>query len=141
MAIRLTELLETREVPLGHGVKVTLKPVGFAGLKAAESAAFRRARTRIRAEIEASEAVSAEGDGRAAFEERVAGVAEELLLDELVRSHVTAWSGVLDADGVTPAPLTPENWVLFRTGLPALADRLRAEIRIPSAMVVVEGNA
>lgn len=145
MAIRLTDLMGEREVPLGAGVRVTLRPIGFAGMKAAEAAALRQARLRVEGDDLLGARVEQRGPddepgAREAREERVAGLAEELLLDAIVMDCVTGWSGVELGDGSGPAPLTPETWAQFRTLVPALADRLRAEIRVPAALVVAEGN-
>jgi hypothetical protein len=135
--IRLADLLEERTVALGYGVSVTLAPVGYADLKAAEVTAIRRARDRLNLD-DARDLVA--GEDVEAREGRIAGLAEEIMLDELVRTHVRGWSGVMDEDGKTPAPLTPETWARFRRGVPFLADRLRAEMRLPSEMIVAEGN-
>lgn len=138
MAIRLKDLMGERSVSLGSGVTVMVKPIGFAGMKAAEAGALRKARAAL--DAEAGAAIAEDAAAREAREDRIAGLAEELLLDEIVQGCVTGWSGVELADGSGPAPLTRETWATFRTLVPALADRLRVEMRLPAALVVAEGN-
>lgn len=140
MAIRLSDLLGPRTVELGYGVTVTLRPVGYADLKAAEAAALRGARTRLSALREAGDLVAGGVEAAERFEADVAGLAEELMLDELVARHAASWAGVLDVDGEREAPLTRETWIKFRRGLPYLADRLRLAFREPAGLVVSEGE-
>lgn len=138
MAIRLAALFATREVDLGYGVTVTLKPLGFADLKAAEAASLRGARERLLALRDASDQV-ADPDARS-LDAELAGLAEEMMLDELVARHASNWTGVVDEDGVTPVELNRDTWRRFRQGVPFLADKLRLEFRMPLNMVVAEGN-
>lgn len=140
MAIKLAAAFEPRTVDLGYGVTVTLGPIGFADLKAAEGAALRKARTQIEARREATEIAAEGSDAVAALGDDIVALAEEIMLDEMVGRHAVAWAGVLDDDGETPAALTRDNWVRFRRGVPFLADRLRAEIRMPMELVVREGK-
>lgn len=139
--IRLGELLGEREIALGYGVTMTFRPIGYADLKAAEMAALRGARARLSERRDAGSLV-ADLDPETArrFEDDIAGLAEELLLDEMVDRHASGWTGVAEADGVTAAELTPANWRRFRQGVPYLADALRAELRMPADLVVVEGK-
>ncbi len=140
MAIRLVELFDARSIDLGYGVSVRVRPIGYADLKAAEASALRRARERKAALLDAPDAVAQDAADNRSSDDEMLGLAEELLLDEMVHRFVESWDGVLDEDGLTPAPLTPATWRKFRQGVPMLADVLRAALRRPVDLVVCEGK-
>lgn len=137
MAVRLGGLLGPRTHELGFGVRVQMRAIGYADIKAAEHHAVRQARARIMEMRDAQD--ETRGDLRR-FEEDALAMADAILLDTLVERFGIGWDGVMQEDGVTPAPLTPETWAAFRDGLPFLADALRAALRTPVDMVILEGE-
>lgn len=142
--IRLGPLLtEERDVPLGMGVTIRLRPVTYAGMKAVEAGAFRKARARA-AEAAALGAEALSGpdpEALAAYRDEILGIAEELMLDALVARFAISWDGVANETGEAPAPLNPENWRKLREGFPFMADRVRAALHAPVNLAAAEGNA
>lgn len=148
--IRLSPLLtEERDVPLGMGVTIRLRPVTYSGIKAVEQRAFRQARARLAAVsalgAEALDAASMNGgadpEAIAAYNDEIVGVAEELMLDALVARFAVSWEGVANETGEAAAPLTPENWRMLREGFPFMADLVRAALHRPVNLAAAEGNA
>ena len=141
MAVRLIDgLRRARTVTLGEGVTMTLRAHGFADMKAAEARAHRLAQDRLADAGESVLQAVEAGESAAEYRDRIAGLAEEILLDALVEKLATGWDGVEDADG-KPLPLTPDAWRAFRQLYPHLADRALLAIRYPQHLVDQEGNA
>ncbi|TPE47226.1 hypothetical protein [Amaricoccus solimangrovi] len=140
MALRLADLTQPREIALGYGVTVTMTGIGFVDLRSAEAMAFQQARREIEAALDATALTSGDATARAERDARIAARSEEIIFDRLAARHITGWSGVLEEDGRTPAPFTPDTWATFRDMAPWLADRIRTEMRMPALLLVAEGN-
>ena len=140
MAVRLAKgLTQPRTVTLGEGVTLTVKPMGFADYKAAQSRAARLAQDRLSDAGHAASQTVLAGEDAAEYRDRLQGIAEEILLDALVEELATGWEGVEDEAG-NPIELTRANWQRFRSQFPLLASNAIGAIFHPLHLVEQEGN-
>lgn len=130
MAISLRKALtEEREIDLGRGVTVRVKPVGFARFSRLNAEALMRAQAEL----------AAAGEGEPAFG-AVAALSQTHLNVAMIVETITGWDGVEGEDGA-PAPVTAATWALFADICPDLASIVVAEIRQPGVLAACEGNA
>lgn len=140
MGIRLSDIVAgPRDVALGDGVSITLMPVSYAAMKAAEATAHRKAREQIGDYFGLMGEADGDWEQQLLYQERIIGIAEELMLDGLVANYATGWDGVFENDD-TPVPLNEANWRRFRNAFPWKADQVRAALHRPVDIVASEGN-
>lgn len=121
-------LTEEREVDVGNGVTLRIRPVGFARFARLNAEAL------IRAQRELIEAGEPEPGGMA-----IAQLSQAYLSQRLIVESITGWEGVDDGEGNVP-PVTEETWALFADLCPEAATIAVAEIRQPGILMAAEGN-
>jgi hypothetical protein len=139
--IRLIKERSGREIDLGLGVKLTVKPVSTWVHRAAQHTTERMARQLAfeRGLIEAAGGSihdipdPHERDG-------MRGLRDQLLLQALARHAIIAWQGVALDDG-NPAPVTAEAIDALIRDHPLLADRFEIEYLRELEEMYAEGNA
>lgn len=141
MGVRLNGgFTEPRTIVLGEGVTMTVRPYGYAEMKAIERAAFRMAQDRLEDAGRAADRTVLAGEDAEAYRDELSGLEAEILLDALVAKLADGWAGVEDEDGA-PLTLTQANWRRFRAAYPHLAERAAMGIKYPAQMLDREGNA
>lgn len=128
MVSLLRSLTEEREIELGQGVKVRVKPVGYARFN----------RLNAEALIAASRELAAASE-EAATPAAVAQLSQKHLDRRMIVESIVGWEGVDDGEGNVP-PVTEETWALFSDLYPELATVAVAEIRRPGLLASAEGN-
>ena len=126
--IRLISARERRDVDLGFGVTVTVKPVTTSVHRAAQHSAERRAR-----EL-AYEGGLIEAAGGSIHDipdlhhrDGMRGLRDQFLLQALARHAIIGWQGVGDEAGA-PLPLTPEAIDALIRDHPLIAERFEARV-------------
>ncbi|KAA0677784.1 hypothetical protein [Roseomonas genomospecies 6] len=137
--IRLNLPSAPYDIALEHGVTVTVRPCSTAIYEAARSKMSRLVRDIARQREEAAEVgARLEGLPDLTDDDQRAGFSQALFVTALAQAAVTAWSGVLDADG-SPAPVNDVT-VAELMRIPAIAERFAVEYTRPHADLVAEGN-
>jgi hypothetical protein len=140
MAVILSkELFKPRTIPCGYGVKITFAPFGFADYREAEARSRRLAADRLTQPEALAMDQKSDEDLGPEFQERLFGLASEVLIDSLVMKFATGWEGVED-ETKAPLPLNPENWQSFRDEFPTLVDILDRSLGKPMQVLADEGN-
>lgn len=161
MALRLDFPTEARWLDgLPGGVRLRVEPVTHPVYLAAQEMARRSLAAALRETADGAEAdgppdrspdrppdlppgltLSAADRARLDDPDARRGIAEDLLVRALARLTVRDWQGVLDADGGSPAPCTPERLDVLMHGYWPVADAFFARIMAPLDALVAEGNA
>ena len=132
---------EPYELELPYGITVTVKPLTSAGMAACQSAARRRiesletqVRERKESGLGTDELPDLDDDA-----ERD-GLYHGLLVHELAARHIVSWSGVLDADGKSEAPVTREA-VAAVMDLYPVGERFFQEFTLKQVLLNLLSNA
>ncbi len=140
MAVRLAKaLFSERRIEIGYGVTVTFRRFGYADYKEAEARAHRMARSGLDPVRAIALDVGDDEEVPPDVQDRLIGLASEILLDSMVIGFATRWEGVVGDDGAA-LPLTRDTWVAFRSELPLLAENLERKLAMPMHMVAAEGK-
>ena len=137
--IRLALPSKPYDIALDHGVTVTVRPCDTAIYEAARAKVARLVRDIGRQQDEAVEiGARLEGLPDLTDEDARAGFSQALFVAALAQAAVTAWTGVLDAEG-KPAPVTDQT-IAELMRVPAMAERFIVAFTRPHADLVAEGN-
>ena len=140
--IRLAaEFNRTRTVDLGDGVTFTFTTLSYLDFEEIKNRASRMA-DQMREAADFTEAMEETRIGDRSAEElidRVRALANQHMLDGLVRKAGKSWTGVFDSAD-RPLPLNPANWELFRDACPSKADQVYREITAANREAQEEGN-
>ena len=138
--IRLIKRAERRDIDLGFGVTVTVKPVTTWVHRAAQHSAERMVR-----EL-AYEGGLIEAAGGSIHDipdlhqrEGMLGLRDQMMLQALARHAIVAWQGIADEDGA-PLAVTPEAIDALMRDHPAIAARFEAEYLRELGEMYAEGN-
>lgn len=147
MVVKLSRALlgQERTISLGYEIQFQFKGFTFADYKEAEAWAHRSARDGLTKEQTAALAGAELEELGDEFKDRLAGLAQEMLLDRLVSQFCTGWAGIEvyegdDPEKSEPLPFNIENWTMVKAAMPMLLDRLFVQLQSPMAMVTLEGN-
>lgn len=137
-----------REINIGYGMSITIRPHGFATMRELHHEARRRTEEMFPQLAEDVRGVlTAEEDGTVPEDavRRVEGIlrarTEEMVLALAGERLIQSWSGVFDEDQTTPVPFSPEAWRDFLDQEPALAQAAFHALASPEGVMAAEGNA
>jgi hypothetical protein len=138
--IRLIKAAERREIELGYGVKVVVRPLSTRVHRAAQHSADRIARQLAYETGLVETAGGSIHDIPAPHDQDgMRGLRDQLLLQALARHAIIEWEGVAGEDGIAIDP-TPERIDALIRDYPVLADRFEVEYLRPVYALLAEGN-
>ncbi len=139
--ISLSAPKEPYELELPYGITVTVRPLTSAGMASAQAAARRRLENleaQFRDSKEAGLDTGVMPDLDDASERD--GLYHGVLVYELAARHIVAWSGVLDGDGKSEAPVTREA-VTAVMDLYPVGERFFQEFTLRQVLINAAKNA
>ncbi|MCW5699972.1 MAG: hypothetical protein KIT00_09035, partial [Rhodospirillales bacterium] len=132
---------EPYELELPYGIRVTVRPLTSASMAACQSAARRRIESlesQVRERKESGLGIDDLPDLDDPAERD--GLYHGLLVHELAARHIVSWSGVLDADGESEAPVTREA-VAAVVDLYPVGERFFQEFTLKQVLLNAAKNA
>lgn len=147
MVLRLSRgLTKERVIPMAPGATMTVKPISYTDLKAAEQRAFRLAQDELAAAGNAFDRTLMQGEDALAYQDELNALAESIMLDRLVERLAISWTGVVvanEGEGAEDEEIdySYENWKWLKRQEPFVADRVSVGIRGGVNLVDQEGNA